>query len=154
MVWPWGFCCLYCIVLQRWKGKIFSQNLVLIVKFINLKATVLQIVWDKSKLTSKGWEEVLWHLVGLYESFNVLYVPRSWSSGFPLQGVNRNWCQSSVFYLTASLICGRYLLVGSQKSIFTLVMYPTYGSDYYVTNSVSTCTGKYHDLGHLDTGHS
>ena len=37
---------------------------------------------------------------------------------FPLQGVNRNWHQSNVFYFTASLISGGYLLVNSQKLIF------------------------------------
>ena len=30
------------------------------------------MVWNKSKLTSKGWEEVLWHLVEFYESYNIL----------------------------------------------------------------------------------
>ena len=76
------------------------------------------MVWDKSKLTSKCWEEILWHLVGFYESYNIL----SWTkqlvySGFPLQG-DRNWCHSSIFYLTASLIHGGYLLVNFLKSIF------------------------------------
>ena len=35
-----------------------------------------------------------------------------------LQEGNGNRCQSSVFYLTASLMCGGYLLVNYQKSIF------------------------------------
>ena len=39
-------------------------------------------------------------------------------SGFVLQEGNGNRRQSSVFYLTASLICGGYLLVNYQKSIF------------------------------------
>ena len=39
-------------------------------------------------------------------------------SGFMLQGVDGNWRQSSVFYLTASLISGGCLLVNYQKSIF------------------------------------
>ena len=38
--------------------------------------------------------------------------------GFVLQEGDGNRLQSSVFYLTASLICGGYLLVNYQKSIF------------------------------------
>ena len=39
-------------------------------------------------------------------------------SEFMLKGVNENRCQSSAFYLTASLVRGVYLLVNYQKSIF------------------------------------
>ena len=35
-----------------------------------------------------------------------------------LQEGDGNRCQSSVFYLTASLMCGGYLLVNYQKSMF------------------------------------
>ena len=35
-----------------------------------------------------------------------------------LQGVDRNWCQSSVFYLTSMLIGGRHLLANYYKSDF------------------------------------
>ena len=38
--------------------------------------------------------------------------------GFVLQEGDGNRHQSSVFYLTASLICGGYLLVNYQKSTF------------------------------------
>ena len=56
----------------------------------------------------------------LYITFN--HVMCSNFSGFVLQGVNRNRCQFSVFYLTASLICGGYCyVVIYHKSIFTLV---------------------------------
>ena len=46
------------------------------------------------------------------------HAPSGYSSGFPRQGVDRNWRQSSVFYLTVSLISGGCLLVNSQKSNF------------------------------------
>ena len=37
---------------------------------------------------------------------------------FLVEGVGRNWYQSSVLYLASSPTCGRGLLVNSQKSIF------------------------------------
>ena len=36
---------------------------------------------------------------------------------FLVEGVGRNWCQSSVFYLASSPTCGTGLLDHSQKSI-------------------------------------
>ena len=39
-------------------------------------------------------------------------------SGLSLQGVDRIWRKSSIFYLTSRLTCGGYLLVNYQKSIF------------------------------------
>ena len=30
------------------------------------------MIWDYSKLTSEGWEEIMWHLGGIYESYNIL----------------------------------------------------------------------------------
>ena len=39
-------------------------------------------------------------------------------SGLSLQGVDRIWRKSSVFYLTSRLTRGGYLLVNYQKSIF------------------------------------
>ena len=39
-------------------------------------------------------------------------------SGLSLQGVDRIWRKSSIFYLTSRLTCGGYLLVNYQKLIF------------------------------------
>ena len=30
------------------------------------------MIWDYSKLTSKGWEDIMWHLEGFCESYNIL----------------------------------------------------------------------------------
>ena len=46
------------------------------------------------------------------------YVICSYFIQFLVEGVGRNWCQSSVFYLASSPTCGRGLLVNSQQSIF------------------------------------
>ena len=60
---------------------------------------------------------------GIWEGFakviTFYHVTCSNFSGFVLQGVDGNRHQSSVFYLTASLICGGCLLVNYQKSIFS-----------------------------------
>ena len=76
------------------------------------------------------WFETTVHLLvkvekrscGIWEGFAKVipfyHVTCSNFSGFMLQGVDGNRRQSSVFYLTASLICGGCLLVNYQKSIF------------------------------------
>ena len=43
-------------------------------------------------------------------------------SGLSLQGVNRNWCQSSIFYLTSSLMCGGYLQVIGNQFIYVATL--------------------------------
>ena len=55
---------------------------------------------------------------------------------FLVEGVGRNWCQSSVFYLASSQTCGRGLLVNSQKLIF-YIGNPTYMSGFNLVVSYS-----------------
>ena len=51
----------------------------------------------------------------------------SWYSGCLLHGVDRNWHQSSILYMIASVTCGEHLLVNSSR-FFTYVGNPTLGN--------------------------
>ena len=55
----------------------------------------------------------MYHLVRFYEKVWYFIMHLAESSGFSLQGVGRNWRQSSIFYLTASL-CYRSIASSSQ----------------------------------------
>ena len=79
---------------------------------------LLQVLLNYSALTSKGWEEILWHLGSFAKVITFYHMTCSDLGGFILQESDGKLCQSSVFYLIASLICGGYLLVNYQKSIF------------------------------------
>ena len=74
-----------------------------------------------------------------------------------MEGVGRNWCQSSIFYLASSPTCGRGLLVILKSRFFALEtltcvrLFPikvTFVSSY-VCNRVESGSDDPDNVGHL-----
>ena len=95
---------------------------------------------------SQSWLESRLHLLvkverrfctiknGLTKVIKLYHTTCIYYTGLSLQGVDRIWCQSTIFYLTSRLTCEGYLLVNYQKSIFVATLIYSYTHVTYILN--------------------
>ena len=106
------------------KRIIFSQNFVLILSRWNSPVIMLlQMIWDKSKLTSEGWEEILWHLEGFCKSFArvIRFYLTPWISLMDFcykKSIEIGVNLALFIWQHSSRLWGGYLLVNYQKLVF------------------------------------